>query len=195
MGCFSPKEVIFLSDLLPFVKRFVSKPTQVGSIIPSSKYLCRHMMRQIPWDKTQTIVELGPGTGVFTKEILRRKARKTRFFVVERDPTFQNMLRNRFPGLMIRNEAVQLPLYMKELGIHQVDAIVSGLPFAVLPDEKREQILDRIVDSLVDDGIFVTFQYSLQLKDELEKRFERVEITFTMLNLPPAFIYTCYKHR
>lgn len=153
------------------------------------------MMRQIPWDRTQTIVELGPGTGVFTKEILRRKASSTQFFVVERDQTFQIMLRNRFPELMIRNEAVQLPYYMDEIGISQVDAIVSGLPFAVLPAQKREQILEQIEHSLADDGVFVTFQYSLQLKEELEKRFERVDISFTMLNIPPAFTYTCYKKK
>ena len=35
------------------------------------------------------------------------------------------------------------------------------------------------------------FQYSLNAKDLLYKKFSSVDITFTPLNLPPAFVYHC----
>lgn len=182
-----------MSDVLVFLKRFVSRPSQVGSMIPSSRFLSALMMKQIPWDEAGVIVELGAGTGVFTQEILSKMKSGTHFFVVERDPLFQKLLRKRFPTLIIRNEAVELSNYLADLKLAKCDAIISGLPFAIFTEEKRKELLNHIEHSLGDDGVFVTFQYSLQLKEELEKRFAKVEISFTLLNFPPAFVYTCYK--
>ncbi len=183
------------ADILIFLKRFALRPKQIGSIIPSSRFLSARMMRQIPWERSESIVELGPGTGVFTKEIINRKKQNAKFFVVENDPHFQKILRKRFPKLMIRNEAIHLKDYVTELQLDKVDAIISGLPFAVFSESKRSVILDNIEQTLSPGGVFVTFQYSLQLKKDLEKRFDRVKISFSLLNLPPAFIYTCYKQK
>ncbi len=182
-----------MSDILVFLKRFVSRPGQIGSVIPSSRFLCKLMMEQVPWGTARSIVELGPGTGVFTQAILKRKRPGTVFFAVERDPMFQQMLRERFPGLTIRDEAVKLATYLGELHLAEVDVIISGLPFAVFPDWLRTAILDTIYESLSPGGVFVTFQYSLQLKSELEQRFGDIDIGFTPLNIPPAFVYTCRK--
>ncbi|MGD8191991.1 class I SAM-dependent methyltransferase [Brevibacillus ginsengisoli] len=179
--------------MIIFLKRFVSNPTQVGSIIPSSRFLSSLMMKPISWERSGVIVELGPGTGVFTQEIMKKMKTDSHFFVIERDPLFQKLLRKRFPTLIIRNEAVQLSSYLSETHLTKCDAIISGLPFAVFPEETRRELLDEIEHSLNDEGVFVTFQYSLQLKEALEKRFAKVEISFTLLNFPPAFVYTCYK--
>jgi phospholipid N-methyltransferase len=149
------------------------------------------MMKNVPWSSAKTIVELGPGTGVFTEEILRLKRPETKFFVVEQDPEFQQMLKERFPGLVIQSEAVHLARYVKQMNLQRADAIISGLPFAVFPGEVRAEILDNVAETLDPDGVFVTFQYSLQMKAELEGRFKKVNIGFTPFNIPPAFVYTC----
>lgn len=181
-----------MTDLIVFLRRFISAPKRVGSVIPSSRFLCARMMREVDWASAQTIVELGPGTGVFTKAILQQKRPDATFFVVERDPQFQEMLRSRFPGLTIYEEAVHLSGYLREMNAGKSDAIISGLPFAIFPEEQRSRILDEVVASLAPGGVFITFQYSLQLKNELQQRFRRVSIGFTPLNIPPAFIYTCH---
>ncbi|MFM1655268.1 class I SAM-dependent methyltransferase [Brevibacillus sp. B_LB10_24] len=180
-----------MSDFLVFLRRFFSNPTRVGSVAPSSKFLCRLMMKNVPWVSAKTIVELGPGTGVFTEAILRLKRPETNFFVVEQDPRFQQMLKERFPGILIQSEAVHLASYVKEMNLQPADAIISGLPFAVFPVEVRTKILDNVVETLDPEGVFVTFQYSLQMKAELEERFKKVSISFTPFNVPPAFVYTC----
>jgi phospholipid N-methyltransferase len=180
-----------LADILVFLRRFFSEPGRIGSIVPSSRYLCKQMLKQINWSKAGVIVELGPGTGVFTQAILRKKRADSFYFVVERDPHFRAVLRTRFPRLVVREEAVKLSEYVKELGLPPVDVIVSGLPFANFPEELRTAILDEILAVLAPNGLFITFQYSLQLQSELEERFSRVDVTFTPLNIPPAFIYTC----
>ncbi len=182
-----------LSDIMVFLKRFVSHPDRVGSLIPSSRFLSKLMMKRVPWSRARVIVELGPGTGVFTKSILKKKRTDAAFFVVERDPQFQQMLRERFPELVIKEEAVQLPTYLKEMNLSQADAVISGLPFAIFPPELRTSILASIYESIAPGGMFVTFQYSLQLKQELEELFGEIEIEFTPLNVPPAFVYICTK--
>ncbi|WP_139492300.1 class I SAM-dependent methyltransferase [Brevibacillus dissolubilis] len=182
-----------MSDILVFLRRFVTHPDRVGSIMPSSRFLSNLMLKQVPWHTVKTVVELGPGTGVFTKAILQKKKPNTNFFVVERDPQFQEMLSKRFPDLIIRDEAVLLTSYLEEMNFPKADAIVSGLPFAVFPPELRKAILDNIYEALSPGGIFVTFQYSLQMKEDLEEKFGQVQIKFTAFNVPPAFVYVCIK--
>lgn len=180
-----------MADFILFLRRFVSQPSLVGSVIPSSRFLCKRMMDAVSWDKARVIVELGPGTGVFTKDILQKMRPDSRFFVIERDDEFQEILRSRFPGLIVGDEAQKLPYYVEEQGLPKVDAIVSSLPFAVFPEELRNEILQGILNSLAPDGVFVTYQYSLQMKPMLNQLFDQVEVGFTPFNIPPAFIYTC----
>ncbi|MBO8164624.1 MAG: methyltransferase [Brevibacillus sp.] len=181
-----------MSDFMVFLKRFVSNPGRVGSVIPSSRFLCRQMTKQVPWSQANVIVELGPGTGVFTQAILAKKRKDAQFFVVERDPQFRKLLRQRFPDLIIRDEATNLTRYLSELKLPKADVIISGLPFAVFPETLRTAVLDNVIGSLAPGGMFVTFQYSLQMKAELMRRFDRVQVSFTPLNVPPAFVYTCF---
>jgi len=52
-----------------FLYKFIQKPKEIGSIVPSSSFLTKKMLMNLPWDHIETIVELGAGTGVFTKFI------------------------------------------------------------------------------------------------------------------------------
>jgi phospholipid N-methyltransferase len=180
-----------LADFLVFLRRFIAEPGRVGSIIPSSRFLCARMLSRVDWANAGVIVELGPGTGVFTQAILQKKRPDARYLLVERDPQFRAVLRDRFPEVPIREEAMKLGQYMEEMRLGKADVIISGLPFAIFPETLRTGILDQIQSVLAPGGLFITFQYSLQLKSELQARFQRVETGFTPLNIPPAFIYTC----
>lgn len=180
-----------MADFLAFLRRFIAEPGQVGSVIPSSRFLCENMLSHINWSTTDVIFELGPGTGAFTQTIYQNIRPDTKYLLVERDQQFRSMLHSRFPDLLIREEATRLREYLEELNLPQVDVIVSGLPFANFPPEQRAAILDQVQSVLAPDGMFITFQYSLQLQAELQARFSRVETDFTLFNIPPAFIYTC----
>ncbi|CAM5796139.1 MULTISPECIES: class I SAM-dependent methyltransferase [Brevibacillus] len=180
-----------MADFMVFLRRFFAEPGRVGSIIPSSRFLCEKMLCSVDWNQSDVIIELGPGTGAFTESILKKKRLDTKYILVERDPLFREMLTRRFPGITMWDEALKLQEYMSKAGIGKADAIISGLPFANFPAELRTGILDEVQSALAPGGLFITFQYSLQLKAELQTRFQRVETTFTPLNIPPAFIYTC----
>jgi phospholipid N-methyltransferase len=180
-----------LADFMVFLKRFIEEPGRVGSIAPSSRFLCQRMLKKVNWSKAGVIVELGPGTGAFTKAIIRKKRPDSVYILVERDPQFRAMLRDRFPEAVIREEAVNIGQYVNEMGVDHADVIISGLPFANFPEELRATILNEVQTVLAPGGLFITFQYSLQLQSELEARFSQVDVEFTPLNIPPAFIYTC----
>jgi phospholipid N-methyltransferase len=180
-----------LLDFLVFLRRFIAEPGRVGSIIPSSRFLCEHMLSRVNWASTDVIMELGPGTGAFTQAIYQNIRPDTQYVLVERDFQFRSMLHSRFPDLPIREEATMLGHYLEEMNLGKVDVIISGLPFANFPEELRAAILDEIQTVLAPGGLFITFQYSLQLQAELQARFPWVETDFTLLNIPPAFIYTC----
>lgn len=184
-----------MTDFLVFLRRFMAEPGRVGSIIPSSRFLCERMLRSVKWEETDVILELGPGTGAFTQTIYQNIRPDAQYVLVERDSQFRSMLESRFPDAVIREEAMRLGLYLKELNLGKADVIISGLPFANFPEELRTDILDEVQSVLTPGGLFITFQYSLQLQAELQARFSSVETSFTLLNIPPAFIYTCRNGR
>ena len=61
----------------------------VGAISPSSKYLAKRMVKNV---KGPVILELGPGTGVFTKEILRVLPPNGILISIESNETFVNYM-------------------------------------------------------------------------------------------------------
>src|SRR5271155_4548200 len=59
-------------DVLLFARNFFRHPRMLGSIVPSSRFLIKHLLEPIDWAEARVIVEYGPGVGVITTEILRR---------------------------------------------------------------------------------------------------------------------------
>src|SRR5690349_5389013 len=55
-----------------FLRGFLRGPRTVGSVAPSSSYLVRAMLETADVEHRQMLAEFGPGTGVFTTEIVRR---------------------------------------------------------------------------------------------------------------------------
>ncbi|MGE5398002.1 MAG: class I SAM-dependent methyltransferase [Chitinophagales bacterium] len=181
------------TDKKQFFKKFIESPTQIGSIVPSSRFLANKMLRPIDWANARFIAELGAGTGVFTKHIQMNKHCNCEVAVFEKDDDMRNRLNNTYPELKFCKDAIRLSEEVQSMGIDSLEAVVSGLPFALFKEEVREQIIDEVLQALKPNGIFVAFQYSLQMKKMLSSKFSKVEIFFEPLNLPPAFVYVCFK--
>ena len=75
----------------------------------------------------------------------------------------------------------------------KADYIISSLPFAVIPDVVVDNILKNSFEVLSEKGKFIQFQYSLNALSKLKLLFSKVKISFTFLNLPPAFVFVCSK--
>ncbi len=166
----------------------------VGSMTPSSRFLAAKMLNHIPIKDSKIIIELGPGTGVFTEKILGMLGENTQLIVIELNDIFYHELETKFkhPNLHLKHDSAdQIGFYLKELGFEKADLIISSLPLANFPPDLRNRLLLTAKKYLSKDGKFIQFQYSLQSRKALKRIFHSVRLDFTAFNFPPAFIYTC----
>ncbi|KML03279.1 hypothetical protein VL06_15785 [Rossellomorea marisflavi] len=177
---------------LQFVKEYVKQPRTVGAVMPSSKALARQMVEAIAFDRVENIAEFGPGTGVFTEEILRRKRDGTVLMLIEENREFCDLLHDRYGErddvVVIHGSAEAVREHMQTCGIRQLDAVVSGLPFASLPNDVSHAILRVTNQVLAAGGMFVTFQYSMMKKALFRQYFPCIEWQRVWWNVPPAYV-------
>jgi len=178
---------------LVFLQKFIVSPQTIGSVTPSSHQLAQAMVRPIDWQSAETIVEWGAGTGIITSYIQRRKKPGAQAFIFELDDDLRRHLANTYPHMTHEKDARQTRAVLAKQGCSQVDCILSGLPFFNFPEALRETLLEEAKLALKPGGLFVAFQYSLQMKRHLEKRFPSLQLDFVPLNIPPAFVYIAKK--
>jgi phosphatidylethanolamine/phosphatidyl-N-methylethanolamine N-methyltransferase len=180
-----------------FFSEFIRERKTVGAVLPSSKFLAAKMLKGIDFSKDLNIVELGPGTGIFTKEIIKKMSPESNLISIELNNSFYNQLTHRFKNnhgfTPVLGSADNISNIIKELNLVTVDIIISSLPLAVIPLRVKAGIFREVNKVLKKDGSYIQFQYSLNAKEILNKRFSSVNISFTPVNIPPAFVYHCLK--
>lgn len=177
-----------------FFKAFFKDAKMVGSMRPSSKVLTKKMLDGIDFSKAKNIVELGPGTGVFTRKILEKMAPDAQLLVFELHDEFYHNLTHSIKDKrvhIIHDSAEKIQEYLAHYNMHKADAVISSLPLANFPKTLRANIVNATIASLSEDGLMTQFQYSLQSKNYLKSNFKDVKINYTFWNFPPAFVYTC----
>jgi len=184
-----------------FLGEFVCHPKAVGAVAPSSTNLARHLVRSIDWDNTNTVVEYGPGTGAITQEIVASLPPQTKFLAIEINSHFAEMLQNRFPTIKVCQGSVEgVQEHCQIHGVNEVDAILSGLPWASFSDTDQTAYLDATMTVLKPGGQFIAFGYlqglllpaGRRFRRKLRNYFSEVQISKPVwANLPPAFFYEC----
>ncbi|QQE12653.1 hypothetical protein JD969_04090 [Planctomycetota bacterium] len=191
------------SDQMKFMAAFMRNPKHVGAIAPSSDALAKAMVDDLQVSPEQTIVEFGPGTGSFTKALYRRFTRegqKGHYLGIERDESFVNHLRARFPDMnFVHGSAELLPQYHVKTDLPPVGGVVCGLPFASLPITVQDSITNMLNDLLVPGTVFRTFQYvhayPLPTAIRFRKRMHDMGLKMAKrkviwANVPPAYVLT-----
>jgi phosphatidylethanolamine/phosphatidyl-N-methylethanolamine N-methyltransferase len=179
-----------------FLKQFWKEKKMVGSMTPSSRFLAAKMLENVDFANSRVIVELGPGTGVFTEKIIEKLHPEARLLVFELNDLFFDALSKKINDprvLLIHDSAERISEHLAINGLHSADAVISSLPLANFPDELKDHILKDAFNCLENEGKFIQFQYSLLSKKNLENIFGKVTIAFTPFNFPPAFVYTCQR--
>jgi phosphatidylethanolamine/phosphatidyl-N-methylethanolamine N-methyltransferase len=174
-----------------FFKRFLKRPFQIASIVPSSKALVERVADKIDFDRARVIAEYGPGEGVHSREIARRMRADCLLLLFELDPAFSRDLRRQFkwdPRVHVVNDnAARLPAELDRRGIGSCDYIVSGIPFSILQIDKKRALLQQTHEALAPGGRFIIYQVTNELKQHA-KIFERTESEYFLQNIPPMFI-------
>ncbi|ACR29339.1 class I SAM-dependent methyltransferase [Burkholderia glumae] len=180
------------SDLLFFLRSWFENPLSVAAIAPSGEPLGRLMTRDIS-RRDGPVLELGAGTGVFTKALLRRGLAQRDLILVDSSERFAALLAGRFPDarIVVGDAANLLPL-----GValpRSVGAVVSGLPLLSMPNDKVGAIVGGAFHYLKDGGALYQFTYGLRCpipRATLQALgLKAVCVGRVFRNLPPAAVY------
>lgn len=185
------------------LQAFVRRPTRTGAVVPSSRGLAELMTEGMGLAEARTVVELGAGTGVFTRLIGERVRKDALVLAFEIDPALAGELHGAIPGVRIINDSAErIAEHLHAAGSPSADTILSGLPWAIFSRDLQECLLRAVLDALRPGGRFATFAYipaawfppGRRFRVMLERGFTRVETTRVVWqNFPPAFVYRCQK--
>ena len=186
-----------------FFKVFLRAPALTSAIIPSSPWLAERMVADIGLEQAKVVVELGPGTGAFTRAIQKEISPSTFYLAVEIDKVFASHLKRQFPRVHIVNDSAErLDQHLQNLGHASADCVLSGLPWAGFKNDEQQRLLGAVVRTLKPGGMMTTYAFNhvawrpgaRNFRKLLESNFSEVTTTRTeWRNLPPAFVYRCRK--
>lgn len=181
---------------MTFLKEWLRAPLRVGAVAPSGSRLASAMTEGIS-GATGPIVELGPGTGAFTRRLLDRGMMPSEIAAIEVSSRFAKALRLKFPGIrVIEGDASQIER-LSPFPTETVDKVICGLPFLSMPGETVEQIVLGSARLLHPYGSLRLFTYGLNcpLSEALLERgkLRARRISRTLFNVPPASIYEVRK--
>jgi phosphatidylethanolamine/phosphatidyl-N-methylethanolamine N-methyltransferase len=181
-----------LKKTFSFLREWLRNPLTVAAIAPSGRALATMITKDINW-LTGPVIELGPGTGVFTRRLIERGVRQGNLTLVEYGSDFARILQNDFPHART--------LWMDAAWLTQtrlfdgapVGAVVCGLGLLNMKPEKIKAILNGCFAYLRPEGAFYLFTYGprCSVPDEILQELG-LEVSFvgrTFSNIPPASVY------
>lgn len=187
---FEAKNGIRLDDEVRFIGSWIKKPLAVGSVTPSGKVLARNMARYVDPNGDGPVIELGPGTGPVTEALVEHGVDPARLVLVEFNPAFCQLLRQRFPqATVVQGDAYRLRESLADVSRHHASAVVSGLPLMTKPLRTRMRLLRESLALLQPNAPFVQFTYAVvppipQLSGVRVEASERI-----WRNVPPARVW------
>ena len=185
-----------MEDKLLFFSSFLQFPREIGSIVPSSKFLTDEILKSIDFKNARYIAEYGPGTGSITNEILKVARKDAKILCFEVNRKFCDYLKKNLKDkrlIIVNDSAENIKKYLERFNIPKIDYVVSGLPFSMLPDTKKFSIIKKTKNTLKAHGKFVVFQFLNNFEKYLCNYFSKISIKFVPLNIPPCFVYICEK--
>ncbi len=179
-----------MRDTLVFFGQMFRGWRAIGAIAPSGGPLARMMADKLgPVADGRVIVELGAGTGVVTRELVRRFP-AARVVAVEVNPAFAGRLGLAAPGAtVVIGCATELTRHLAALGAtpDDVAGVISGLPLLSLPGDLPGRVLAAVRGVLRPGRPYIQFTYSARGWRRFDVAGFRPAGTRTVWrNVPPA---------
>lgn len=188
------KKPLRLDDEVRFLRSWIEKPLHMGAVMPSSKVLARTVARYVDPHSDGPVIELGPGTGAITDALIAHGVAEKRLVLVEYDPGFCALLRERYPqATVIQGDAYNLDQTLADWK-EPAAAMVSGLPLVTKPMLVRLKLMRDAFLKMEAGAPFIQFTYSVappipkSLPGIHTQASERV-----WMNLPPARVWVYRK--
>jgi phosphatidylethanolamine/phosphatidyl-N-methylethanolamine N-methyltransferase len=189
------KKPLRLDDEVRFLRSWIEKPLHMGAVMPSGRVLARTMAQYVDIKSTGPVVELGPGTGAITNALIERGVDQKRLVLVEYNPGFCALLRDRYPhAKVVQGDAYALRDSLRNMLSAPASAVVSGLPLVTKPMLTRLKLVREAFAALAPGAPFVQFTYSVappipkSLPGVSTEASERI-----WMNLPPARVWVYRK--
>ncbi|WP_433870293.1 class I SAM-dependent methyltransferase [Saccharopolyspora sp. CA-218241] len=190
-----------LREYRTFATRALREPATFGAVLPTSRYVAEAVAEVVPSTGTPTVLELGPGTGPLSDALRSRIPDGSRHLAVEIDRGMVDYLRRAKPWLeVVEGDAAHLRTLLDEAGVRSADAVISSLPWTLLPPGEQRALLDEIARVLDPNGVFTTVTYLTTLWRDRTREFvgaldevfdEVLPRSAVWRNVPPARVYAC----
>jgi phosphatidylethanolamine/phosphatidyl-N-methylethanolamine N-methyltransferase len=177
-----------------FLKQYFRNPFSTGAVTPSGRQLAQLMVAKIDPQPDDVIVELGPGTGVFTRELLAQGVAPANLILIEFNTEFVKFLKGEFPGVRILHGVAQdLPRLLEGEGRGKVRKILSGIPLRSMKLDDRMKITRAVAAVLEPGGVLVQFSYfkvsPLPQAVAVEEGLAGTCVGAARNNVPPALVW------
>ena len=180
-----------------FLKRWCAHPFQLGALFPSSRFLAFFMAKEAlkRMDEGDYILELGPGTGRFTRALLEAGISPDRIIGVEIDTRLIGYLQDQFPDIQfIQGNACHLTHLIPPHVQGRIGVIISGLPMLGFCRTVQKEIVDNCFSILKKGGNLLQFTYGLSSSlDSPSFGIHQNRLGWVLRNIPPACIWSYEK--
>jgi len=177
---------------IDFFRGFLKDPKQVGSVIPSSRFMERAIIEYSRLADARVVVELGPGTGGTSRALLEAMSPHARLLTIDVDPRFTEIVAAIGDPRLIAHtgSAAEIGAILRSHGLEAADRVVSGIPFSTMPAELGRAIIESVHDSLADDGAFIAYQFRAEVARLAWPVFgDPTRTEMIALNIPPMRIW------
>jgi len=176
---------------LAFFKEFVKNPMQVGSIIPSSRFLRKSVLSIARVESADTIIELGSGMGETTRAILDAMPAHGKLLSIEINPHFHNFLSRIKDRRLITHlgSAAEMGKAISRYELKAPEVVISGIPFSTMSHQAGTAIVESISSLLAPNGRFVAYQFRNRVANLCRPVLGSEQKKFEPLNIPPMRVY------
>jgi len=173
-----------------FVRRWLAHPLRMGSVIPSSATLCRHVVRQAWPEAGGVVLDLGAGTGVITRAFLQAGLPPDRLVAVEVDRDLAATLRGGLPGVtVLEGDARALADLLPSRLRGRINSVICGIPLVLLPEREQRAFISAI-DAVAPGRGFVLYSYCITSPLPYRRLgLDARRAVWTPANFPPASVW------
>ncbi|MGE0760665.1 MAG: class I SAM-dependent methyltransferase [Pirellulaceae bacterium] len=178
-----------------FFRGFLQKPCQVASVVPSSRYLERRLVRLARAQEANCVVELGAGTGGTTRALLDVLPPAASLLSIELNSEFMPLLRQVEDRRLIVHEgrAEHFRDVLASQALPAPDVVVSGVPFSLLKPHAARELVEDVYQCLAPGGRFLAYQWQTRVRDIGCQVFGPCRTVHEFLNFPPLRIFVWRK--